>query len=188
MHFWEKMAQGVSSLAIKQLTWILVCWGIISPRFEKRKKFRLRRNRFHQQRRGEKTPGTCCLFPPAARGPLACLPITLSELMPYHFGCIYWLEAELATGRRRQWQLTPVLLPWRSHGWRSLVGCSPWDRYKSDTTSLSLSCIGEEMATHSSILAWSIPGTGEPGGLPSMGSHRIGHDWSDLAAAATVQL
>ena len=40
------------------------------------------------------------------------------------------------------------------------------------------------MATHSSVLAWRIPGTGEPGGLPSMGSHRVGHDWRDLAAAA----
>ena len=39
------------------------------------------------------------------------------------------------------------------------------------------------MATHSSVLAWRIPGTGEPGGLPSLGSHRVGHDWSDLAAA-----
>ena len=38
------------------------------------------------------------------------------------------------------------------------------------------------MATHSSVLAWRIPGTGEPGGLPSMESHRVGHDWSDLAA------
>ena len=42
----------------------------------------------------------------------------------------------------------------------------------------------KEMATHSSVLAWRISGTGEPGGLPSMGSHRVGHDWSDLAAAA----
>ena len=42
------------------------------------------------------------------------------------------------------------------------------------------------MATHSSVLAWRIPGTGEPGGLPSMGSHRVGHDGSDLAAAAIV--
>ena len=42
------------------------------------------------------------------------------------------------------------------------------------------------MATHSSILAWRIPGTGEPGGLPSMGSHRVAHDWSDLAAAAAA--
>ena len=40
------------------------------------------------------------------------------------------------------------------------------------------------MATHSSVLVWRIPGTGEPDGLPSMGSHRVGHDWSDLAAAA----
>ena len=39
------------------------------------------------------------------------------------------------------------------------------------------------MATYSSILAWRIPGTEEPGGLPSMGSHRVGHDGSDLAAA-----
>ena len=44
----------------------------------------------------------------------------------------------------------------------------------------------KEMATHSSVLAWRIPGRGEPGGLPSMGSHRVGHDCSDLAAAAAV--
>ena len=44
----------------------------------------------------------------------------------------------------------------------------------------------KEMATHSSVLAWRIPGTGEPGGLPSVGSHRVGHDWSDLAAAAAA--
>ena len=44
------------------------------------------------------------------------------------------------------------------------------------------------MATHTSVLAWRIPGTGEPGGLPSMGSHRVGHDWSDLAAAAWQHL
>ena len=40
------------------------------------------------------------------------------------------------------------------------------------------------MATHSSVLAWRIPGTGEPGGMSSVGSHRVGHHWSDLAAAA----
>ena len=42
----------------------------------------------------------------------------------------------------------------------------------------------KEMATHSSVLAWRIPETGEPGGLPSVGSHRVRHNWSDLAAAA----
>ena len=44
------------------------------------------------------------------------------------------------------------------------------------------------MATHSSVLAWRIPGMAEPGGLPSMGSHRVGHDLSDLAAAAAATL
>ena len=44
----------------------------------------------------------------------------------------------------------------------------------------------KETATHSSVLAWRIPGTGEPHGLPSMGSHRVGHDWSDLAAAGVT--
>ena len=44
----------------------------------------------------------------------------------------------------------------------------------------------KEMATYSSVLVWRIPGTGKPGGLPSMGSHRVGHDWSNLAAAAAA--
>ena len=43
------------------------------------------------------------------------------------------------------------------------------------------------MATHSSVLAWRIPGTGEPDGLLTMGSHRVGHDWSDLAAATAAE-
>ena len=66
---------------------------------------------------------------------------------------------------------------------------------KSQTTSIFLglyyssletiwTILEKEMATHSSVLAWRIPGTGEPSGLPSVGSHRVGHDWSDLAAAA----
>ena len=44
----------------------------------------------------------------------------------------------------------------------------------------------KEMATYSSVLAWRIPGTGEPGGLPSMESHRVGHDWSNLAVAVAI--
>ena len=44
------------------------------------------------------------------------------------------------------------------------------------------------MATHSGVLAWRIPGMGEPGGLLSMESHRVGHDWSDLAAAAAAEM
>ena len=46
----------------------------------------------------------------------------------------------------------------------------------------------KEMAAHSSVLVWRIPGTGEPGGLPSMGLHRDGHDWSNLAAAAAAAI
>ena len=47
----------------------------------------------------------------------------------------------------------------------------------------SLHALEKEMATHSSVLAWRIPRTGEPGGLLSVGLHRVGHDWSDLATA-----
>ena len=49
----------------------------------------------------------------------------------------------------------------------------------------SLHALEKEMATHFNVLAWRIPGTGQPGGLPSMELHRVGHDWSDLAVAAT---
>ena len=75
------------------------------------------------------------------------------------------------------WQPSPVLLPGESHGQRSLVGCSPWGCEESDVTErlhfhFSLSCTGEG------------PGMAGPGGLPSMGSHRVEHDWSDLAAIA----
>ena len=80
-------------------------------------------------------------------------------------------------------------LPGKSHGRRSLVGCSPWGRDESDTTEwlhfhFSLSRIGEGNGNPLQCLVWRIPGTGEPGGLPSVGSHRVWHDWSDLAAAA----
>ena len=75
------------------------------------------------------------------------------------------------------WYPTPVLLLGKSHGWRSPVGSSPWGREESDTTEqLHVYALEKEMATHSSVLAWRIPGTGEPGGLPSVASHRVGHD------------
>ena len=91
------------------------------------------------------------------------------------------LEEEMAT--------TPVLLPGKSHGRRSLVGCSPWGRQSrtrlSDFTFIfCFHALEKEMATHSSVLAGRIPGTGKPGGLPSMVLHRVGHDWRDLATAA----
>ena len=78
---------------------------------------------------------------------------------------------------RRAWHPTPVLLPRKSHGQRSLVGCSPWGHEELNTTEqLHFHALEKEMATHSSVLAWRISGMGEPGGLPSVGSHRVGHD------------
>ena len=58
-------------------------------------------------------------------------------------------------------------------------------RLSNFTFTFHFHALGKEMATHPSILAWRISGTGEPGGLPSIGSHRVGHDWSDLAATTS---
>ena len=73
---------------------------------------------------------------------------------------------------RRQWQPTPVHLPGKSHGRRSLVGCSPWGREESDMAErlhfhFHFYALEKAMAAHSSVLAW---------GSPGMGSHRVGHD------------
>jgi len=95
--------------------------------------------------------------------------------------------------QRRQWQPPPVLLPGKSHGWRSLVAtvhgvARNRTRLNNFTFTFHFHALEKEMATHSSVLAWRIPGTTEPGGLLSMGSHRVGHDWRDLAAAAAVHI
>ena len=59
-----------------------------------------------------------------------------------------------------------------------------WIRVSDFTFTFHFHALEKEMATHSSALAWRIPGTAEPGGLLSIGSHRVGHDGSDLAVAA----
>ena len=75
----------------------------------------------------------------------------------------------------------------RGAWWAAVHGVAKSRRRLSDFTfTFHFHALEKEMATHSSVLAWTIPGTGEPGGLPSMGSHRVGHDWSDLAAAAAA--
>ena len=116
---------------------------------------------------------------------------SLSMMLAMGLSYIAFIMLRYVSSRRGKWHPTPVLFSGKSYGWRSLVGCSPWGREESDMTErlhfhFSLSCIGKEMATHSSILAWKIPGTMEPGGLPSMGSHRVGHDWSDLAVSSSM--
>ena len=63
-----------------------------------------------------------------------------------------------------------------------------WTQLSDFTFTFHFHALEKEMATLSSVLALRIPGTGEPGGLPSLGSHRVRHDWSELAAAAASQV
>ena len=77
---------------------------------------------------------------------------------------------------RRQWHSTPVLLPGKSQ-WAAVHGVAEsWTRLSVFTFTFHFHALEKEMATHSSVLAWRIPGMGESGGLPSMGSHRVGHN------------
>ena len=94
---------------------------------------------------------------------------------------------------KRQWHPTPVLLPGKSMDggpwWPAVHGVAKSrTRLRDFTFTFHFHALEREMATHSSVLAWRIPGTVEPGGLPSVGSHRVGHDWSDLAAAVACLL
>ena len=91
--------------------------------------------------------------------------------------------------RRRQWHPTPVLLPGNYHGWRSLVGCSSWGHWVRQDWAISLSLFtfmhwGRKWQPTPVFLPGESQGWRSPNGLPSVGSHRVGHDWSDLAAAA----
>ena len=61
-----------------------------------------------------------------------------------------------------------------------------WTRLSDFTFTFHFHAMEKEMATHSSVLAWRISGTAEPGRLPFMGSHRVGHDWSDLVVVVVV--
>ena len=100
-----------------------------------------------------------------------------------------FLSLSLTCNNWRQWHPAPVLLPGKSMNgrawWAAVHRVAKSRTQLSDFTFIFLfHALEKEMATHSSILAWRIPGTVEPGGLPSMASHRVGHNWSDLAAAA----
>ena len=73
--------------------------------------------------------------------------------------------------------------------WAAVHGVAKSRTRLSDFTfTFHFPALEKEMATHSSVLAWRILGTGEPGGLPSMGSHRVRHDWSDLAAFSYLKV
>ena len=95
--------------------------------------------------------------------------------------------------RRRQWHSTPV--PFldnpmdRGAWWATVHGVAmSQTRLSNFTFTFHFHALEKEMATHSSILAWRSPGTGEPSGLLSMGLHRVGHDWRNLAAAAASMI
>ena len=78
-------------------------------------------------------------------------------------------------------------IPWTEEpGGLQSMGSLSWTRLSDFTFTFHFHALEKEMATHSSVLGWRIPGMGEPGGLLSMGLHRVGHDRSDLAAAAEV--
>ena len=71
--------------------------------------------------------------------------------------------------------------------WDAVHGLAEGRTWLNDLTfTFHFHALEKEMATHSSVLAWKIPGIGEPDGLPSLGSHRVRHDWSNLAAAAAA--
>ena len=170
----------------------------------------------------------------------------------YEFGLSWWLSCKESAYQcrrhrrhrfdpwvrkipwRRKWQPTPIILPGKSYGQRSLEGYSLWEykesanlavlgttygegsrnplqysclenpmdrgtwwaavhgvtrnwtRLSNFTFTFNFHALEKEMAIHSRVLAQGIPGTSELGGLPSMGSHRVRHDWSDLVSAAAV--
>ena len=113
----------------------------------------------------------------------------ISLRTPYIF--VRWTNCECLTGISGEGNGTPLQYsclenPMDGGAWWAAVhGVARSQTQLSDFTFTFYShALEKEMASHSSVLAWRIPGTREPGGLPSMGSHRVGQDWSDLAAVA----
>ena len=103
---------------------------------------------------------------------------------------LIWSSARSREGNGTTLQYSCLENPTEGGAWWAAVrGVAKSRTRLSDFTfTFHFPALEKEMATPFSVLAWRIPGTGEPGGLPSMGSHRVGHDWSDLAAAAAAVL
>ena len=115
--------------------------------------------------------------------------------------CSHEIKRHLLLGRKIMTNLDSILegngnplqcscleYPMDGGAWWAVVHevAKSWTWLSDFTFTFHFYALEKEMATHSSVLAWRIPGIGEPGGLPSMGSHRVGHDWSDLAAADSI--
>ena len=113
--------------------------------------------------------------------------------VPWQFPLFYFfiIGGDCRHFRRRQWHPTPVLLPGKSHGWRSLEGCSSCGRWGLDTTKrlhfhFSLSCTGEGNGNPLQCSCLENPRDGGAWWAAVYGVDRVRYDWSDLAAAAPV--
>ena len=121
--------------------------------------------------------------------------MSLSKLREMVMDREAWRAAIHGVSKSRTW-----LSDWTEVNWTTLWFWNMWTM-ASVTKEMNFKCyfilihftftfhfhaLEKEMATHSSVLAWRIPGTGEPDGLLSMGSHRVSHDWSDLAAVVAA--
>ena len=117
------------------------------------------------------------------------LKIVLSCPVFWDYSCIYFMVISgEGNGNPLQYSCLENLMD-RGAWWAAVHGVTKsWTRLKDFPFTFHFPALEKEMATHSSILAWRIPGKAEPGGLLSMGSHKGGHDWSDLAAAAAWRL
>ena len=108
----------------------------------------------------------------------------------FSFKLLYLLSDFFGEGNGTPLQYSCLENPMDGGAWQAAVhGVAKSRTPLSDFTfTFHFHALEKEMATHSSVLAWRIPGTGEPGRLSSLGSHRVRHDWSDLAAAVTYLL
>ena len=110
-----------------------------------------------------------------------------ADFMPWGWACV---SIRFGEGNGTPLQYSCLENPMDGGAWWAAVHgvTKSWTWLSDFPFTFHFHALEKEMATHSSVLSWRIPGTGEPGGLPSMGSHRVGHDWSDLAAAAVSDL
>ena len=101
--------------------------------------------------------------------------------------CLLWFIMKgYGEGNGTPLQYSCLENPMEGGAWWAAVHevAKSWTRLSDFTFTFHFPALEKAMATHSSVLAWRIPGTGEPGGLPSMGSHRVGHDWSDSSSSS----
>ena len=116
---------------------------------------------------------------------LCLLVICISSLISFFLSSICsWVPRCIGEGNDTPIHYSCLENPMDGGSWWAAVHgvATSWKRLSDFTFTFLFHALEKEMAIHSSVLAWRIPGTGEPGGLPSMRSHRVGHDWSNLAA------